>query len=214
MSNKAINPDKISNVLNYLIDRAGISEATLAREVDLPRNTINRLTAGKTPDPRISTLQAVAAYFRVTLDQLSGKSPIMGNIVNTFEEVKHLPVLTLAEASQWKKILTKIRPDIHHNWIIFDSSNGEGKFAVTVKGDAMWPQFQEGNIIIVDPHKMAENRNFVLSSIFKTGEIVLRQLFVDNGIKILKATNPIFPSITLTDKDNIIGVAIETRVNY
>lgn len=214
MSNNAVTPDNISNVLNYLLDRAGISEATLAREVDLPRNTINRLTAGKTPDPRISTLQAVAAYFHVTIDQLSGKSPIIENVASTSDEVRHIPIIALEKASQWEKLLTEIRPDNHHKWIIFDLSNGEAKFAVNVKGDAMWPQFQEGNIIIVDPHKMVENRDFALFSIFKTGETVLRQLFVDNGVKILKAVNPIFPSMSLTDEDCIIGVVVETRVRY
>ena len=76
MSKKIETSESVSNTLNFLLKREGMSEAALAKEVDIPRNTINRLAGGRTPDPRISTLETIANYFNVSLDQLIGKEPI------------------------------------------------------------------------------------------------------------------------------------------
>lgn len=214
MSSKTVTPDNLSEVLNYLLNKEGICEAALAREIELPRNTINRLTTGKCIDPRISTLQAVANYFQVSLDQLSGKAPITNQASST-TEIKQLPIIDIEKTPQWQQLLADVQILQSKRCVVADSDNSQAEFAVMVKGDAMWPQFQEGNIIIINPHKQAENRDFVLTSIHKTGEIILRQLFIDNALYVLKAINPIFPSvISLTGKDKIIGVAVETRIRY
>lgn len=214
MPSKTISPDNISDVLNFLLKKTGICEAALAREIDLPRNTINRLTAGKTSDPRISTLQAIADYFHITVDQLSGKVPITAN-VQRIEGIKRLPIIALEKAAQWQQFLIDMQADNEQRCIVSDPTDCQAEFAVKVKGDAMWPQFQEGNIIVINPHKSPENRDFVLTALYKPDEIIFRQLFVDNAVRVLKAINPIFPAIiTLTPKDKIIGVAVETRISY
>src|SRR3989338_6658135 len=171
---------EVGNVLNQLLSNAGISEAKLGRIIGVPRATINRIASGRTPDPRASTLHAIAKYFNVTVDQLLGNQPIFQH----------------TESS-----------------ILTDPNIEVGQFALRVKGDSMWPQFQENTILIVDPTREQKNRDFVVVHIKKSNEILFRQLIIDGKYKFIKAINDIFPTIQLQDADKIIGVVIQTRNN-
>ena len=58
------------NIWRALMDQAGLSEAELARQTNLPQTTINRLLLSGTSDPRANTLKPLADYFGVTIGQL------------------------------------------------------------------------------------------------------------------------------------------------
>lgn len=188
----------ISEVLYGLLQRQHITESELARETDIPRATINHLISGRTLDPRASTLTAIAQYFGITVDQLLGKQPLYGSAAQSavFDGC-FLPIL------HWE--------EMHHNG---ENTPQKEKFAVHLKGDAMWPQFQEDALLIIDPKKKAKNRDFVIAYIKKNEETLFRQLLIDSKCHCLKAMNNLFPSIILQPSDNIMGVIIETRKNY
>lgn len=64
----------ISAVLRVLMN--GMSESELSRKTKIPKTTINRLLSGQTPDPRISTVAALAKYFNISIEQLIGEKPL------------------------------------------------------------------------------------------------------------------------------------------
>ena len=66
----------MSDILNRLIKKNNLSESKLAKIIKVPKSTINRLTSGKTANPRVSTLIEIADYFNISLDQLMGKQPL------------------------------------------------------------------------------------------------------------------------------------------
>ncbi len=207
---------KISNILNYLLEKAHISEAKLARQINVPRATINRLVSGRTPDPRASTLSAIAHYFNVSVDQLLGKQPLFLDNKKTLITTQHvsIPIIDLDDSKNWQGVIGKLRPDTHHDWIMIDPSIDDAKFAIRVHGESMWPQFQTNTILIISPEKTAKNRDFVIAYVKKNNEMVLRQYIVEDRYKFLKAINHIFPTITFMDSDKIIGVVIQTRQDY
>ncbi len=207
---------EISNILNYLIKQAHISEAELARKIKVPRATINRLVSGRTPDPRASTLNAIAAYFNVSVDQLLGKQPLFLDNNQSIIANAHtsIPVIEWKETKDWEKVINQLKPDGHFDWVMVDPSIDQGRFAIRVNGESMWPQFQTNTILIIAPEKEAKNRDFVIAYIKKNDEIVFRQLIVEDRYKFLKAINNIFPTIQFEDSDKIIGVVIQTRKNY
>lgn len=79
------NNDNLSNNLSSLLKKHNISESDLARTLNLPYNTIHRLVTGHTIDPRISTLKAIAGYFKVKLDALLGPECLSVNEENHSE---------------------------------------------------------------------------------------------------------------------------------
>lgn len=206
---------KIGNILNTLLERSGISEAELGRIIGVPRATINRIASGRTPDPRASTLRAISEHFNVTVDQLLGKHPLFRHtypnaLTNTYISI---PIVEWECANNWENKLYDIKPDNHFDWILTDPNIEIGKFALRVKGDSMWPQFQENTVLIIDPAREQKNRDFVIVYIKKNDEILFRQLLVEGKNKFLKAINDIFPTLQLQSSDKIIGIVIQTRNN-
>ena len=208
---------EIGNILNHLLTQFAISEAELGRVINVPRATINRIASGKTPDPRASTLQAIAQYFNVTIDQLVGKQPLFSN--NNAQSIAlaaahtSLPVIEWEKTVNWETTLQTIKPDNYFDWILADPNIEIGKFALRVKGDSMWPQFQENTILIIDTAREQKNRDFVIVYVKKNDEVLFRQLIIEGKTKYLKAINDIFPTIQFEARDKIIGTVIQTRNN-
>lgn len=85
-------------------------------------------------------------------------------------------------------------------------SGGES-FALMVLGDSMLPEFDEGDIVIIEPDGLAKHGSFVLA--FVDDEWIMRQLArVDHGWA-LQALNPFYPSQTIPSLDCVKGVIIQ-----
>jgi transcriptional regulator with XRE-family HTH domain len=53
--------------------RYGMSQAELARRIKVSLNTMNKIEAGETPDPRASRIRAIADVLGVSADYLLGR---------------------------------------------------------------------------------------------------------------------------------------------
>jgi transcriptional regulator with XRE-family HTH domain len=70
--------------------RYGMSQAELARRIKVSLNTMNKIEAGETPDPRASRIRAIADVLGVSADFLLGRKD---------EDVELLPAaVALVEA--------------------------------------------------------------------------------------------------------------------
>ena len=208
---------ELNGILNYLLDKTGLTESALGRKIGVPRATINRLTTGRTSDPKISTLKAIAEYFNVTVDQLLGKQPVFIDTPRTSsstDDAGYIPIIDWSNVNSWKKSLENITSDNHSHWISADPTIDNGKFALKIQGESMSPQFQENTILVIDPLRKPKNRDFVLVSLAKNDDVLFRQLLIDGSYRVLKSINPIFPTIQLEECDKIIGVLIQTRNNF
>jgi SOS-response transcriptional repressor LexA len=207
---------EISNVLNHLISINGISEAALGRKIGVPRATINRLVSGKTPDPRASTLEAIAHFFGITIDQLLGKQPIPGlsQANKPSMKVDHwIPILAWEQAFYWQETISGIKHKTIDEWVLTDPNIDGGSFALIFKGDSMFPQFYENTILIIDTNQAPKNRDFVIAYCHDNKETLFRQLIVDGSYKFLKPINTIFPTLQIKELDQIIGLVVQSRNN-
>ncbi len=211
MNAMQIKVNNLNTILLHLIKEYNITEAQLARAINLPRGTINRIKSGKIRDPRSSTLTLIANYFNITIDQLLGYTPlspssqIQGSLVR-------VPVLN------WEESVNFPQTDLvnHQLWVSFESesSSTNSLFALEVNGEAMWPYFDKGSIIIINTNSEPKSRNFVVVYIAKSKEIILRQLLIDGKLKILTPINNLFKPLTLEEEDHIIGVVIHAKKNF
>jgi len=205
----------ISHILSRLLSSQNISEAGLGRKISVPRATINGLASGRTTDPRASTLQSIANYFKISVDQLLGTKPLHTdsekNIV-TIEELS-IPIIEWDQLHDWRNHIEKIKPSSHLNWISMDPSAGKCHFGLTVKGDAMWPQFQENTTLLINCEKDPKNRDFVIVKIHENSNVIFRQLILERDYKLLKPINSMFPSARIEEGDHIIGTVIQARNN-
>jgi SOS-response transcriptional repressor LexA len=83
-----------------------------------------------------------------------------------------------------------------------------------VQGDAMTApsgnskSFHEGDLIIVDPDKIAAHNNYVIAIPPRAKEATFKQYVVDGGVSYLKPLNPQYPMIQINDATHVCGVVV------
>jgi len=78
-------------------------------------------------------------------------------------------------------------------------------FALRVMGDDMAPEFVDGNIIIIDPGGKLGSGCYVVARY--QGEMIFRQLFIEQGVYSLRALDTSLAEISLANGvEDIVGV--------
>lgn len=85
--------------------------------------------------------------------------------------------------------------------------SGQEAFALRVLGSSMEPEFNEGEIIIIEPGGLLRDGAFVLAQ--HEGEWIFRQLCRRGEGWTLHALNPAFPDLPLNDLAAVRGVIIQ-----
>ncbi len=80
-------------------------------------------------------------------------------------------------------------------------------YALRVLGDSMEPEFEEGNIIIVDPGTSATNESYVV--IDYDNDTTLRQMIFEGEQKILRALHEDYPDVLIAGEYRVRGVVIQ-----
>lgn len=84
---------------------------------------------------------------------------------------------------------------------------GSEAFALRVLGSSMEPEFNEGEIILIEPEGLLRDGSFVLA--LHHGEWIFRQLCRAGAGWHLHALNPAFADIVLADLSAVRGVIIQ-----
>ena len=66
-------PTAIGVKIRHARERYGMSQAELARRIGISKTAMNDLEQGKTRDPRLSHIVAIADQLRLSLDTLVGR---------------------------------------------------------------------------------------------------------------------------------------------
>jgi SOS-response transcriptional repressor LexA len=85
--------------------------------------------------------------------------------------------------------------------------SGAEVFALRVLGQSMAPEFEEGEIIVVEPDGALRDGSFVLAQLGQ--EWIFRQLRRDGEGWQLAALNPVFPPRPLPGLEAVRGVIIQ-----
>jgi SOS-response transcriptional repressor LexA len=209
--------EKIRSSLNLLTEMHGLTEADLCRNTSISQATLWRLLHSDI-DPRASTLNAIASYFNVSVDQLLGNQPITKNTIQndlpTNQRTLHLPIFSLDHPDELLKMRGQTNPSNWKKWIEVESNIKDSCFAVEVIGESMWPNFLEGVLIIIDPELNPKNKDHVLCKLHDSDDIIFRQYIEENGEYFLKAINHVYKTLPLKKHDSILGVIIQSKNKF
>lgn len=127
--------------------------------------------------------------------------------------IKKVPLISWVQAGGWTGVVDMYHPGDADDWITVVAPVGDRGFALRVHGDSMSPEFNPGDIIIVDPDKPAENGNYVVVKIetdSQNGKATFKQ-FVQDADKIyLKPLNRQYPVMDMTGvKFKIVGRVVQ-----
>ncbi len=83
---------------------------------------------------------------------------------------------------------------------------GAEPYALMVLGDSMMPEFEEGEIIVVEPSGLVGDGSFVVA--FVNEEYIFRQIVKRDDGWMLKPLNPLYENIPVADITVAKGVVI------
>lgn len=197
----------LHNTLATLLKEHNMSESQLGKALRIPRATINRIASGKTPDPRVSTLNSIAKYFNITVNQLLGERDLSYSY-DTQEKQQSIPLIEMEDLLHMDT--SQIFKLCEHD-LVTGTDIPKSCFAVKLTGEAMFPQFQDGSILIVNPTLEPKNRSMVIAKKQAEKVVLFRQLIIDGHQKYLSPVNTVFEAIPIEKEDSIIGVVIQAR---
>ena len=218
---------KIKESLTTLMERTGVSENKLWRETGVNQSTINRILSGETLEPKMSNVDKLAAYFG-----LEGHDLITGNIdgdvapvteqnFSNLEKQYSVPLLTWDQIRNFRQFVddeAKDRKLQGVTMIKVSRVDGPRVFCCKVEGDSMSSSetrhsFPDGTVVQIDPDTPAENQSYVIAKPNKAAAPVFKQLVIDGDRRYLKPLNSRYPIIECGPDFEIIGVAVELRLD-
>jgi len=85
--------------------------------------------------------------------------------------------------------------------------DGAESFALMVLGDSMVPEFEDGDVVIIEPDGLTHEGSFVLA--FRNDEWIFRQLVRNGEQWLLHPFNPAYPDLPIASLDAVRGVIIQ-----
>ena len=114
------------------------------------------------------------------------------------------PLVSWVQAGGWSEVIDLISGE-DPTLLICPVSCGANTFALRVRGVSMLPEFEEGDVIFVDPDRSADANSYVVVCTESTGEATFKRLVHEGGLNFLQSLNPDWP-------DRIIAVPPDARI--
>lgn len=209
----------INKILRVLMFQENMNVSQLARETSLPQQTLQRLVSGTSSNPHEKTVNKLADFFGLTIEQLKGETTLPTYFNNALTETTHPQVKSIPVVS-WEHIeifLKKSNQLVHQNFIWVNSTLPDDVFGLVMNDSSMEPYIPENSALIFSLKKQYKDREFVLVKLTQQNTILFRQILLDGDKRFLKPMNPDlnkFSMRILGKKDKVLATLIEYRYCY
>lgn len=140
-------PKTTADVLKHLMLLMRLTEARLSKESGVSTPIINRLLADEHADASFKTLQKLANFFSLSIDQLTGRTDLNYNALrDTF--YGNIPIIELELVPHFLEINSKV---IAWNDNIHVFNPGKNDFCIVIEDDSYFPYFDKGEKLIFTP---------------------------------------------------------------
>jgi transcriptional regulator with XRE-family HTH domain len=209
----------IGKIVKTLMFKQDLNTSTLARDIDLPQQTLSRIVSGASPNPHTKTLKPIAEFFNITVEQLKGEAAlpdalIESNLPQTLQKASMISVIPWHDLEQYFSGSLDISP---LQLIAVNANTTQSLFSTQLPDTSMAPYFPKAATLIFDRSIKPSDRHFILIKLADAETFVFRQLLIDGDQHYLKSMNPdlaAFPLRLLGEKDVIIAKMIEFRCQY
>lgn len=212
--------DNFKNRIQLVRQSLGLTQGDLADKVGVVRRQIAAYEAGDSK-PRINVLNNLAATLGATAEWLAqgiGESPEIGRVRSTIT-LPLIPVISFVQAGTlFKENNDDSKSLIGYDYIAAPQNASSDSFAIVIEGESMQSDngmsFTTGSLVIFDPLIEATNGDFVLCRLPNSESAIFKQYIVDQGHEYLASLNNKYSTIPLEKGRFIIGVAIESRIDF
>ena len=205
-----------NNLLRLCAER-NITPTTVARDLQLSTGSPTAWKRGSIP--RGGTLQRIAQYFNVTIDELTEELDDPDSPLHRERGVR-VPVTASVGAGIPQEMIYTFDqndPDAWEDIALKDAKKGT-HFALRVRGNSMSPLIKHGDVVIVRiTGDLYDGDIIVACAGHESNEGLIKRLeYRDNGITLL-SDNPEYPPIYVSQEEidngdvRLIGQCIEIR---
>lgn len=195
------------NNLQFFLDRKGINQTDMARDLNFPETTVSNWMKGETY-PRPDKLQLIADYFNVKRSDLTEERPT--NIIDIPNEMIKIPILGTIACG--KPILAEENMD-GYLYEFIGHKPSENLFALKAKGDSMEPTIPNGSIVIIREQSEVEYGEIAAVLVNGDTEATLKRVKRQGNIVMLMPDNPKYEPYIITENNpaRVIGKAISYK---
>ena len=195
----------IARNLQYLAKRSGLTEAEIARKIDCPPQTLNRMFRGQTPDPKISVVRKLSSFFEIPISNLLSENLSLG-----YENYKMLPLLEWEELSELNNREELLKNNTRRNWQPISVEISNSAFLLKSK-KSMAPRIPHVTIFVVEPNIQPIDGDIIIVHFRENNIFSARELIIDAPQWILQNISGEDKSVYQSSEHNIIGIVIEKR---
>ena len=171
--------------------------------------------------PKAASLEAMANLFHVTTEYLltgEGKTEPENKIITNVAKVnaRMAPVLSWVQAGNWTNI-ESVNLDGIDEWLPLPEDECSNCFFLKVQGLSNFPDFLEGDYIVVDPDVyFGDMQSGDMIVVRRGDDATFKKLVIEtDGTKYLQALNPEFkPNILAIDEQCIFIGQVVDCVRY
>lgn len=172
----------LNHVLSGLLKKYNLTAVELERLTGVPSSTIYRVLKDKSGNPTIEVLKKLSSFFQITVSQLIGEDPI---------GCRQLPLIQSSNVSSFLNSSTERGFEL--KTIPIDFPLGGKCFATLAQDNLMEPFILENSILVVDPEREINHKDFVLLLKNENEIPIIRQIIFDGEDFYLKILNSNFP---------------------
>lgn len=180
--------DTISRNISLLMEHFNIkNESQLAKQVGMAQTTINKLTAGTSTDPRISTLMPIAQHFNIHIDTLFSENP-------SFTNDSSIPIITYDELNETYEDLDSLTTTNWPYWYPVPKKGGHYYAVQVFQGQILEP-FHNSCLLIVENKQNWQDNTYCLAKHIASDSINIKKVYLENGDVWLTSLKPNLPPI-------------------
>lgn len=211
----------MNNIKKYRL-QAGMKQIELCNIIGISQGALSGWENGRY-EPDIKSLNKMAEYFNITVDELLGniRSGSLEGNGGTQEQAKprkgvRIPVLGYVPAGMPIEAIEDI---LDYEEITPEMARNGEHFALKIKGDSMIPNIMDGDIVIVRMQPNVESGETAIVKVNGDEATCKRVVKQKSGISIV-ANNPLYEPVFFTNKEieelpvTVIGKVVELRRSF
>lgn len=187
--------DTISRNIGLLMEHFGIrNESQLAKQVNMPQTTINKLLSGVSSDPHISTLTPIIEYFKISLDTLLSETPIFSSASTTEPQDLLVPLITYDELVDVYDDLSSLNSTNWPHWYPIPKQKNNDYYVVHLTQQRLSKPFDQASLLIVQHSQTLQNNIYCLVKHLPSNSLNIKKAHFENGKEWLLTLQPELPT--------------------
>lgn len=207
---------RVAPIFDHKRKELGWSEKELSTRSGVPQPTVHRILKAEGKNPQLDNVEKIATALGISLrDALAGDAH--GQDINAKPENNNVsegpgiqgrvPLVSWVRAGEFCEAMDLYAPGYADEWLDCPFKHGSNAFCLRVVGDSMFPEYREGEVILVDPSVEAMHGDDVVVRTAE-GKVTFKRLQITSEGSHLLVMNKDYPNrvIQVPPDTHICGV--------